>query len=198
MQTASGATRLTLQLTDSEATRALWPHAFRLECRITAGDALEVELATTNTGSSPFVISEALHAYLQVGDIGAIRVLGLDATEYVDSADGGQRRKQAGPVSFAGEVDRVYLDTEADCAIVDPLLERRIDISKTGSRSTVVWNPWDQKAARLADLGDLPSARGGWRQMVCIESANALDNGLTIAAGGSHRMVVRYRVQKGG
>jgi len=137
-----------------------------------------------------------LHTYFQIGDIGAIRVRGLDGTEYVDSAGGGQRKRQAGAVSFAGEVDRVYLNTEAVCTIADPLLERCIEISKTGSRSTVVWNPWDQKAARFADLGGAPSAHGGWRQMVCIESANALDNQLTIAPGETHRLAVQYRVKK--
>lgn len=195
-QTASGATELAFMLTDSEESRAIWPHPFRLECRMRIGEVLDVELLTANTGSAPFVITEALHTYFQVGDIGSIEVHGLDGTEYVDSADGGKRKRQAGAVRFAGEVDRVFLDTEASCSITDALLARRIGISKSGSRSTVVWNPWSQKAGRLADLGSAESGPGSWRQMVCIESANALDNELTVAPAQSHRIAVQYRVQR--
>jgi D-hexose-6-phosphate mutarotase len=192
----NGATRLVLVLTDSEKSLALWPHPFRLECCITVGDALEVELTTANTGREAFTFSEALHTYFQVGDIGSVQVLGLDGTEYVDSADGGQRKRQAGAVEFRGEVDRVFLDTEAPCTIVDPLLGRRIHISKTGSRSTVVWNPWQKKAALFADLGATAATQGGWRQLVCVESANALENRRTLAPGQSHRLAVQYRAER--
>jgi D-hexose-6-phosphate mutarotase len=195
VQTASGATQVALVLTDNEKSREIWPHPFRLECHMSIRDALGVELLTTNTGSIPFVITEALHTYFRIGDIGAVEVRGFDGTEYVDSADGGKRKLQAGAVKFAGEVDRVFLNTEASCSIVDAILARRIEISKSGSRSTVVWNPWSQKAGRIADLGSAESEQGSWRQMVCIESANALDNNLTLAPGQRHRIAVQYRVQ---
>ena len=191
---SGGATRLTLELTDSERSRAIWPYPFHLEYRLLVGKTLEVELVTTNTGSDPFTITEALHTYFLIGDIGAIEVQGLDGTAYADSADGGQRQQQAGAVTFAGEVDRVFLNTEASCSIVDPLLKRRIEVSKSGSRSTVVWNPWSQKAGRFADLGSAEETQGSWRQMVCIESANALDNALTLAPRQSHGLAVKYRV----
>jgi D-hexose-6-phosphate mutarotase len=195
-QSAGGATQLALSLSDSERSRAIWPHPFRLECRMSIGEVLEVELLTRNTGPAPFVITEALHTYFRIGDIGSVEVQGLDGTEYVDSADGGTRRRQAGAVRFSGEVDRVFLNTETSCSIVDALLARRIEIAKSGSRSTVVWNPWSQKAGRFADLGPAESGQGSWRQMVCIESANALDNELTLAPGQDHRIAVQYRVRR--
>jgi D-hexose-6-phosphate mutarotase len=162
---------------------------------MTIGEVLDVELVTTNTGTLPFTITEALHTYFRIGDIGAIEVLGLDGTAYADSADGSKRKKQAGAVHFNREVDRVFLNTAAACSIVDSSLKRRIDISKSGSHSTVVWNPWSQKAGQLADLGSATSDEGSWRQMVCIESANALDNALTLAPGQSHGLAVQYRVK---
>ena len=191
----NGATQLSLQLFDNAKTRELWPHRFSLEYRVTVGDVLDIELTTTNIEGEAFVLSEALHAYLQVGDIGAVEVLGLDGTEYIDKVDGEQRKRQAGPVTFASEIDRVYVDTEAQCTIVDRLLKRRIPISNRGSRSTIVWNPWEKKAAALADLGAAPATRGGWRQFVCVESANAGDNSLTLAPGQSHSLAVRYRAE---
>lgn len=191
----NGATQLLLLLSDSTKTRALWPHQFSLEYRVTVGDVLDIELTTTNTNGEAFLLSEALHAYLQVGDIGAVRVLGLDGTEYIDKTDGEQRKRQEGALTFGAETDRIYVDTEARCTIVDRLLERRIHISKRGSRSTVVWNPWDKKAAGLADLGDAPATRGGWRQFACVEGANAGDNSLTLGAGQSHCLAVQYSAE---
>lgn len=191
----NGATQLALRLSDSEKTLALWPHRFVLDYRVTVGDALDLELTTTNTGSAALPLSEALHTYFQVGDIGAVQVLGLDGAEFLDTADAGQRKQQHGAVAFSAEVDRVYVNTEAACTIVDPGLKRRIHISKRGSHSTVVWNPWEKKAGGLADLGAAPATRGGWRQFVCVESANARDNALTLAPGQSHCLAVRYHAE---
>jgi D-hexose-6-phosphate mutarotase len=193
----NGATELCLSLCESEASRALWPHAFRLELRLTVGAELGVELLTTNAGAAPFAVGEALHAYFQVGDIGAIRVLGLDGVAYVDNAGGAQRHRQARPVRFAGEVDRVYVDSPAETTIVDPVLGRRIRITRSGGRSTVVWNPWAEKAARLGDLGAGTANQGGWREMVCVESGNALENTVTVAPGETHRIAAVYRAESG-
>jgi len=127
--------------------------------------------------------------------LGWMNLTGLDGATYSDSADGGQRKRQCGPVRFEGEVDRVFVDSEGDCAIVDPVLGRRIVIAKSGSRSTVVWNPWPAKAQRLGDLGAGRAGRGGWREMVCVESGNALDNVVTLGPGEAHRLVARYAVE---
>jgi len=191
----NGATQLSLRLSDSQQSRALWPYRFALEYRITVGDELSLELTTSNTGSESFPLSEALHTYFRVGDIGSVQVLGLDRTGFVDAADGGRRKRQEGPVIFPAEIDRVFINTEAACTIVDPLLKRRIHIAKRGSHSTVVWNPGEKKAAALADLGAAPTTGGGWRQFVCVESANALDNTLTLEAGQPHCLSVRYRAE---
>jgi D-hexose-6-phosphate mutarotase len=188
-----GATQLTLRLTDRDATHGSWPPAFTLDYVITVGESLDLELVTTNNGSAPFTISEALHTYCRVGDVGAARVLGLDGVPYADSADGGRRERQSGAVVFEGEVDRVYLGTDARCVLDDPLLKRRILIDKCGSRSTVVWNPGAGKAAKLGDLTDATPAAGSWRQLVCIETANALDDSIAVAPGQSH--VLRARIQ---
>lgn len=60
---------------------------------------------------------------------------------------------------------------------------RQIIVRKTGSRTTVVWNPWTAKAKAMADFGD-----DEWPAMLCIETANAADNAVTLAAGQSHVM----------
>lgn len=188
---ADGATRIGFVLVQNEQTRAQFAHACRLELILTVGTSLRAELITTNLDNEPLTIGEALHTYFHIGDIGQARVLGLDGCVFVDKVDGGARKRQDGPIRFTGETDRVYLDTEATCVIEDPQLKRRIVIDKTGSRSTVVWTPWQDKADKMGDLG----SNEGWRRMVCVESGNALDNVVGIAAGEAHALRVVYRAE---
>lgn len=184
-----GATRLVFRFVPGDATRIWWPHASLLECRVTLGEALEMELVTHNLGKETMTITEALHTYFGVSDVRSIRIHGLDGIEYFDKVNGGRKRQQ-GAIDFDGETDRVYMNTTHDCVIDDPGFKRRIRISKRGSRSTVVWNPWIEKAAKLGDMGD-----DGYLRMVCVESANAGDDVVEIAPGGEHRLWVRYSVE---
>jgi glucose-6-phosphate 1-epimerase len=184
-------TRLVLRLVETEATRAWWPHDTPVECHITVGEALELELVTRNAGSEPVTIGEALHTYFQVGDVARVQLLGLEDGEYLDKVDGFRRKTQSGPVVIGGEVDRVYVNSRSACVISDPVLQRRILIDKHGSDTTVVWNPWIEKAERMGDLGD-----AGYRHMLCVESGNAADNLVEIAPGGQHRLCVSYRVER--
>lgn len=186
----SGETEITLALLENDQTRAQWPHKSRLELNVIVGKSLKAGLNTTNLGDAPIEIGEALHTYFQISDIIDVQVTGLENTVYLDKVGEVTRRTQEGPVTFSSEVDRVYVDTDATCVIVDPGFNRRIVISKTGSRSTVVWTPWEEKADKMGDFG-----QDGWRGMVCVESVNALENVVTVAAGETHRMTVEYAAE---
>jgi len=170
-----------------QAGTAGWPGHFELRHRITVGAALTMELTTTNCGTAPMALTEALHSYFRVSDIRKVAIEGLGGCAYLDKAAGGAKRVQGpGPIPFAGETDSVYLNTRATCVLDDPGLGRKLHVAKRGSRSTVVWNPWAEKARRMEDFGD-----DEWTQMVCVETANALDNAVTIAPGESHTMAAR-------
>ncbi len=184
----NGATRLTLRLEESDKTRTQWPHASRLDLAVTIGEILRMELTTENTGATDFVIGEALHTYLRISDIGAVRVKGLDGCDYWDKVGGSTLKKQSGDIAFASETDRVYINTAAECVIEDDKLKRRIHIAKSGSLSTVVWTPWIEKANKMGDMGQ-PE---GWREMVCVESVNAIENVVTVAAGTARSLIVEY------
>lgn len=184
------ATRVRLRLADDDATRALWPHRFALELAVTVGRSLDVALAIRNPGDAPFTSGGALHSYFTVGDVTRIAIHGLDGRTYVDKVDRLARKVQQGAVRIDAETDRVYLDTTADCVIDDPGLRRRITVAKAGSRSTVVWNPWRAKAASMADFGD-----DEYPGMVCVETANAGDDVVSVPAGGQHVLRTTIRVE---
>jgi D-hexose-6-phosphate mutarotase len=185
-----GSTEIGLILVESDQMRAMWSHPSKAAILVTVGKTLKIALTTTNLGDTDFVITEALHTYFHIGDIAETRVLGLEGCEYMDKAGGGGRRHQEGAISFTAETDRVYVNTEAECLIEDARLQRRIRVAKSGSRSTVVWTPWTEKADKMGDFGP-----DGWRAMVCVESANALENRVTVKAHGSHTLAVEYRAE---
>jgi glucose-6-phosphate 1-epimerase len=183
-----GRVRLEFELVHTDATRAQWPHASNVRNIVTVGEELEVELVTTNTGKVPFELGQALHTYFVVGDIRHATVAGLEGCDYLDKVGGGRKRQQ-GPVTFTQETDRIYLGTHGYCGILDPVMDRTLLITSTGSRSTIVWNPWTEKAEKMGDFG----AEGPWG-MVCVETANAAEDVITLRAGETHRLAAQYRV----
>jgi D-hexose-6-phosphate mutarotase len=186
---ANGA-RLCFRLPAASIPTAQWPAACDVSLEIGIGTAFEAVLTTRNTGSEAFTLGEALHTYFHVGDVTQVQVLGLEGGGYLDKADQWAAKIQSGPVTVGAEVDRLYEGSAAECLILDPALKRRIRVGKTGSHSNIVWNPWTEKAAKMGDLGP-----DGWREMLCVESANAGRDVIRLAPGASHSLAVRYSVE---
>ncbi len=177
--------------TKFDGSDAGWPHPTELELAVTVDAALDLELRTRNAGTAPLTLSEALHTYLNVADVRRISVHGLGGTEYLDrTRDPACLRQPAGPLKFTEETDRVFMATEGAVTVEDPLMQRRLVVSKRGSRSTVVWNPWINKARNLPDYGD-----DEWPGMVCIETANVATDAVTVAPGQTHALGTRIEVQ---
>lgn len=192
-----GSTEISLTMPMTESMQAMWPYASlnmtQLDMLINVGATLKIALITRNLGAVDFTITEALHTYFSVSDVtqlNQVQVEGLDGIHFHDKAAGWTEGDQVGVIPFASEVDRVYVNTPEKCTIVDTGFKRRIHIAKLGSQSTVVWNPWDERAAHMGDLG-----QDGWKRFVCVETANARENAVTVAAGQSHTMAVEYRVE---
>lgn len=186
-----GGTRIIFELPQDAIPHAQWPHACRVQLVVTAGKTLAVELITENTGNAAFEIGEALHAYFVISDVDNLRITGLEGCAYLDKVEEFRRKTQVGAITIASEVDRVYVNSEADCLIEDRGLKRRIRIAKSGSRSTVVWNPWLEKTVKMGDLG----SDTGYRGMVCVESANAAENVVSVAPGATHSLCVAYSTE---
>lgn len=174
---------IALETKSDEQTLAVWPVRFTLVHRITFGATLTMSLELTNLGGDTLTCEEALHTYFVVGDIKQTRVAGLNGVTFIDKMDNKARKPQQGEITFTGETDRVYINTCGASEIIDPALRRKIIISKENSHATVVWNPWINKSKAMPDFGD-----DEWTGMVCIETCNAADNALSLAAGATHIM----------
>lgn len=173
---------IVLRLDTAELDLDFWPTPTTATLSIRVGETLEVVLTSHNYGDSPVQIGGALHSYFQVADIKQVTIDGLDQCRYLDTVTD-QNDTQQGSVSISGEVDRVYLGTAAATIINDPGFERQIWVEKAGSQTTVVWNPWTDKAAALADLADEE-----FYDFVCVETCNALDDVHRLAPGESHTL----------
>lgn len=160
---------------------AMWT-SFTANYVVTVTDKLTLELIVTNCSrDQQFSFENCLHTYFHVGDIEKISVTGLKGKSYLDKVDGyAQKTETNDAIGFSSEVDRVYLDTTDAVEIRDPSLSRKILVQKTGSKSTVVWNPWIAKSQQMPDLGD-----DEYRQMVCVESGNVGRNKVVLPPGRS-------------
>jgi glucose-6-phosphate 1-epimerase len=165
---------------------------YSLRFRAAFGKSLEMELEVRNSSSGPVKFEEALHTYFSVGDIHQVSIAGLEGSTLIDKTDGLARKVCSGPVRFAKETDQVHVNTTATCRILDASWNRTIVVGKSGSNATVVWNPWIEKNRNLADM-----APDDWRNMVCVETVNALENAVQLHAGTVHRMATAIRVQPG-
>jgi glucose-6-phosphate 1-epimerase len=186
-----GRVEVTLALAPDDAARGFGYSAFHLRFRVTVGSELQIELETRNDGKKPLVYEEALHTYLAVANICQVSVFGLEGTAYIDKTDG-FKRKQLGnePLRITKETDQVHLGTKASCVVHDPVWNRRIIVEKNGSDSTVVWNPWIDKTKGMSDM-----APNDWKEMICIETANAADNAVHLSPGASHKLTASIRVE---
>ena len=142
-----------------------------------------------NTGAADLVYEIALHSYLAVGNVETTRVHGLERTRFLDKVDAMREKvTDDAPLAFAGEVDRIFLDTTAPCTVDDPVLGRQLRVEKTGSPAIVVWNPGPQKGPAVTDLGE------AWRRFVCVETAHCRPLAIHLSPRAHHAMTARLTV----
>ena len=169
---------VTLGLENSVA-NPLFPHDCSLALKVTLTDKLSVELITTNLGSQPIEITQALHTYLPISDLDRATIYGLEGVEYADKLKGFDRATEIRQkVDLKAPTDRVYFD-DSNCLILRDE-NRETHIYKQNSATTVVWNPGRETAANMSDIGE-----ENYRGFLCIEAANAMDDKISIEPGES-------------
>jgi glucose-6-phosphate 1-epimerase len=178
------AVELVLRMTASPRKSSHWPHDAQVRFRVRLGTSLAMTLEVTNTSDGPVTFEEALHTYLAVGDVRQVKLRGLAGASFLDKSNAGKPAiQQNDALLFSEYTDRVYLDTQATCIIDDPAWNRQIEVSKTNSNATVVWNPWIDRARQMEDFGDEE-----WPLMLCVETANVGKSTLALGPGRTHAM----------
>lgn len=154
----------TLQLSDNDETRALWPHGFELELTVSVGGAqLELELYVRNSGSTAWPFSAALHTYLKVNQLAQVRLHGLMGLTYTDNVLGTEALEEQPDRRISGEIDRIY---QKAGSLLFSEGQRQLRIQADNLPDAVVWNPGPEKCAALSDMPP-----EDWRRMLCVEAA---------------------------
>lgn len=160
------------------AEREAWKN-LRTEFVVTVGDTLAMELISKNdSGDETFEIENCLHTYFQIGDINQTSISGLEKLPFDDfasGANGARRPAENSTLRITKETNRVYFDSPEIVEIRDENLKRTIRVEKSGSNSTIVWNPWTTQ--KLPDDFDPPEHV----QIVCVESGNVKQNKISLA-----------------
>lgn len=168
-----------LSLDNTVATHEAWAFPYKLEFDIVLEDfKLTTTYRVINTGPEPFKFQSLQHTYLNVTDISATSVVGLQNERFLDKASADPSalnldvRAQADIKEFT---DRVYVNVNArnntpivvKCPTGDIVVHGSAyfnDPANVIPSDTVMWNPWAEKAKGMGDFDD-----DGYNKMLCIE-----------------------------
>jgi len=179
---------LTFTLGPTEMSRAMGYAHFATKLEFSIGHELTMAMTVTNTGAKAMSYEQAFHTYYEVADIHEVSVDGLEPTSFIDKTDAMKvKPAEHEPIRFTKTLDRMYNHTAADITIHDVAGRRKILLHKTGSDTTVVWNPFGP----LPDLGEWD-----WHSMCAVETVNAGDDAITLAPGESKVMVKHVKLMK--
>ena len=185
----TGDVHVTLSLAPDDTSRSLGYDHFAATVDFRIGAELRVALTVTNRGTEPMEFEEGLHTYFAVEDAAAVLLDGLRGSTYLDKRDEMIRKVQReSQFRFTRDVDQVHVHTAEPLTLHDT--GRKIHIVKEGSQTTVIWNPW---TALTPGLPDLPE--DAWKHFVCVETVNAADDRITLAAGATHGMSMTLRLE---
>ena len=164
-----GEGRTVFRLTDSEASRGLWPYQWQADLAVEILDAgaLSTALTITNSGRFGFAFTCALHTYLRLQDIRRTTLSGLGGIAFRDRLTGAERSEREDVLRVRGPIDRIYLGAPERVGIRDGAARRILTVEKRGFSDLVVWNPWAVAARALTDLDDEE-----YREFICVEPAN--------------------------
>ena len=179
---------LTFSQGPTAMSRSMGYDNFLLTLEFQIGRELGVAMTVSNTGDKPLNYEQALHTYYKIADIHEVSVSGLEPTSYIDKLDDFKVKPPTQqPIRFSKATDTVYNKTEATCVIDDKAGGRRITVQKSGSHSTIVWNPF----AEMVDLG-----AWDWHEYVAVETGNVGDDAITLAPGTKATMQMRASLEK--
>ena len=165
-----------LRMQDSAKTRQQFPHSFTLDVHLTfSGASLHAALLVTNTGDQAFDFTCALHTYLST-KIAQAAIHGLAGSRYENSlGDSALQFDSHRLLHIDAEVDSLFF--QVNTPVILTADDRTMTMQQVGFPDVVVWNPWVEGSAAIADLEN-----DAYQHFVCIESA-AVEQPVTLAAG---------------
>lgn len=121
-----------------------------------------------------------------VSSVDDIEIKGFSGHRYKNSLDG-KIYTQEKNLKISGEFDSVFPNHTQAVEIVDPGFNRVISIEKSGSNTTVIWNP-NKNYAEMSP--------GQYKRFVCVEPSNQGDSFVRLPPKEKHLISMTIRVRK--
>ncbi|EYU32383.1 hypothetical protein MIMGU_mgv1a0218541mg, partial [Erythranthe guttata] len=157
-----------LILTPTDIDSGNSPHRFEFRLRVVLAPdgylTMVSRIKNLNTDGRDIIFNFYYQNYFSVSDIG---IEGLEKVDYLQNKERFTQGTDA--ITFESEVDRVYLNIPVTqfASVIDPRRNRYCHIDKTyGLPDIGVWNPWEEKARAMDDLGNEE-----YRKMVRVDVA---------------------------
>lgn len=103
-------------------------------------------------------------------DISTVSVTGLESSSYVDKVTKpiSTNISPSGPVKISGKTDRVYTPAKGPYSpvAIQEGGKPKFGIVRDNMTEVVVWNPWKEDAASMADF----APNEGYQEMICVEA----------------------------
>ncbi|MFP8965476.1 D-hexose-6-phosphate mutarotase [Pokkaliibacter sp. CJK22405] len=174
-------------LNDQLATLSFSPKVqTNLEATLTLeiSEQLIMTLSTLNRSKESFRLTQAFHSYFAVSDYRQVAIDGLQGAVFEEKLEQGARYQQMGVLKPCRALDRIY-GSAGEVSFTDSVTGRQVSIVKTGSKSTVVWQP-GEAAAGMADVSQDTA-----EQFICIEVANTHLDPVMLKTGESSQMYMK-------
>jgi len=163
-------TGLRYSLVSNDETRKLWPHDFRLECRMELREgSLSVEFTEINTGTTPFASAWGIHPYFLVKSALNVAVDGV--------------RQAKPPVRIESKDDGRHCRTLTDLAD-----GRTISVTCNDNEDWLVWNPGVERTPLCRTLDP-----DEWQRFFCLEPCTLTPRTLAPGERRTHTVVFLAR-----
>ena len=187
-------TKIKLRYLETKQSKSFWQQPFSLNLKFPSRNTLTPELTTRNTGDKIFSITQALHAYLNVGNINQMQILGLDGIKYTDNLNLWSHAKTPNGCGHCYRGSRTHLHKRKKRVnYYDSVFNRQIRIASSSNKTAVVWNPWTTKSEKLPDLEN-----DGYQRFICVETGNVVTDLVEIPQVGLRfSLLTNFRISRG-
>jgi len=178
-----GSEKTTLRFIPNIAISEVFTVSFEVEV---SNDKLTMTLETVNHSSMQQRLTQAIHSYFAVSDSQKVPVQGLKGCDYFDKLSQNSRAHQVQELCDIDAIDSIFVH-DSTVVLVDKGLNRKLIIEKSGSGSTVVWNP-----GSVAEQYDILEKS---RKFVCVEAANTAHEKLGLSPGQCVKLMQSIRIE---
>jgi glucose-6-phosphate 1-epimerase len=182
---------LVLGLSSSPQTKQFWDADFDAEIEFQLSNSFQQIFRVANTGQDALSFQCAFHTYFSIEDIVEVEIEGLSQKSFLDNTKNRESDKDhRAHITFQEETDRIYQESAQNLRIADRKGKKSFLIEQTSMRDAVVWNPWSERCAQIADL-ELED----YKRFVCVEPGN-VSNPIALGPGETWRGSQILKVEK--